>query len=78
MFFYWQLGALGALSRSFDLSSAHFQGASAGALAGVLAASGVPGWGAAEAAFTLSLQNKIWDNPTGEHPASWNLSRLHT
>lgn len=65
MFFYWQLGALTALSRSCDLSNAHFQGASAGALAGVLAACQVQGRGAAEAAFSLSLQNKIWDNPTG-------------
>lgn len=65
MFFYWQLGALDELARRYDLSGAHFHGASAGALSGTLAACRVDGREAAEAAFKISLDCKLWDNPTG-------------
>lgn len=65
MFFYWQIGAIEVLSRHYDLSRMEFSGASAGALAATLAACEVDGRQAAQAAFQLSLDNRLWDRPTG-------------
>eukprot|EP00850_Spirogloea_muscicola_P002148 SM000008S22237 [mRNA] locus=s8:570189:571736:- [translate_table: standard] len=65
MFFYWQLGAAAGLAQRYDLGAVDMAGASAGALAATLAACRVDGAAAAEAAFQLSLDHKVWDNPAG-------------
>ncbi|GBG64521.1 hypothetical protein CBR_g45217 [Chara braunii] len=65
IFFYWQLGAARALSRHFDLDKADMAGASAGALAATLAACEVDAEEATKLAFQLSLDNRVWDRPTG-------------
>lgn len=61
MFFYWMIGVVSVLQQQIDLTSAHMSGASAGALASVLAACGVDVRHAAEHAFQLSIDEKLWD-----------------
>ncbi|CAI5515273.1 unnamed protein product [Closterium sp. Naga37s-1] len=65
MFFYWQMGAAGAVSRHGAVDGARLVGASAGALAATLTACGVDATASARAAFDLSLANGVWDRPAG-------------
>lgn len=61
MFFYWQIGAVQSLVRHYDLANVDMTGASAGALAACLATCQVDCRKAAEAAFQLSVDNKVWE-----------------
>lgn len=61
MFFYWMIGVVNVLQDQIDMTTAHMSGASAGALASVLAACGVDMRRAAEHAFQLSIDEKLWD-----------------
>ena len=78
MFFYWQVGALDAITAAQGLFSPPpspssssppspfaFSGASAGSLTAVLAACGVKGRHAAEEAFRVSSEHGLWDRGTG-------------
>ena len=65
MFFYWQIGAVSALRKHYNVNEMDFSGASAGALAATLAACHVDGRGAAEVALQLSKEAKLWDSYTG-------------
>lgn len=65
VFFFWQLGVLNYLQQHFDLAPAQFIGASAGALCSVLTACNVDPHRAVREAYRLSLENNIWERPSG-------------
>eukprot|EP00899_Mesostigma_viride_P018662 jgi/Mesvir1/26798/Mv20565-RA.1 len=65
MFFYWQIGCIRWLCRSYDLTDTRMVGASAGALAATLAACQVDVDAAAALALELAKRAGVWDRPTG-------------
>lgn len=77
MFFYWQMGAVSALRKHYNINEMDLSGASAGALAATLAACQVDGRGAAEVALQLSKEAKLWDSYTGG-PLPPAISSAHT
>ena len=66
LFFYWQAGVISYLQEEgYNLSNAHFSGASAGALSATLAATGVNFYQATELALNLAEEAGVWDRPLG-------------
>lgn len=65
IFFWWELGAIQWLSERYDLTKTLMVGASGGALAATLAATGVEPETALESAHRLGDKYGIWERPLG-------------
>ncbi|KAI8470674.1 MAG: hypothetical protein J3K34DRAFT_368355 [Monoraphidium minutum] len=65
VYFWWQLGAMQWLAQRYDLTRVPMAGASGGAICAVLARCGVDAADAAESAYQMAVDNKIWGKPLG-------------
>ncbi|CAD7702017.1 unnamed protein product [Ostreobium quekettii] len=65
IYFWWELGCIQWLSEHYDLRKTLMVGASGGALAATLAATGVDSEAALESAHRLGKQYGIWERPLG-------------
>lgn len=65
IFFWWELGCIQWLAERYDLKRTPMVGASGGALAATLAATGVDPEKALESALRLGLEYGIWERPLG-------------
>jgi predicted acylesterase/phospholipase RssA len=65
MYFFWQLGAVRYLRQHYDLERVPMAGASSGGVVACLAACGVDPDRIFDAAYTLAVENDIWNRKLG-------------